>query len=254
MKKLDKKVIIITGGTKGIGKAFAIAASKEGAIVVVAGRDEKSAQSIVETIKKNGSDGMFIYTDLQNIDDCKNLFDKTFNTFNRIDGFFNYAGITSIGSLESCDEKTFDDITSVNYKAAFFCCQNAIKYMIKSGGGSIVLAGSAHAWSGEKDRAAYAISKGALRVLNEHIAHQYADKMIRSNYLTIGWTPTDGEISLRKSLGENETELLDRASKIIPMGRMCQYDDYIDALIYLMSDNSKMMTGSILRITGGEYI
>ena len=117
-----------------------------------------------------------------------------------------------------------------------------------------MLTGSAHAWGGQKDRAAYAMSKGALRILMEHIAHNYASDQIRCNYLTLGWTPTEGEIALRESQGESEEELRARAASILPMGRMCEVTDYLDALIYMFSDESRMMTGSTLRITAGEYI
>ena len=117
-----------------------------------------------------------------------------------------------------------------------------------------MITGSAHAWGGQKDRAAYACSKGVLITLSEHIAHNYSKDQIRCNYLTLGWTPTEGEVALRKSQGESESELRKRASDILPMGRMCERADYTEALIYLMSDDSKMMTGSTFRITAGEYI
>lgn len=117
-----------------------------------------------------------------------------------------------------------------------------------------MLTGSAHAWGGQKDRAAYACSKGAVKTLMEHIAHNYASEQIRCNYLTLGWTPTEGEVRLRDSLGESEEQLRQRASEILPMGRMCEVSDYTEALVYLMSDSSSMMTGSVFRITAGEYI
>ena len=117
-----------------------------------------------------------------------------------------------------------------------------------------MLTGSAHAWGGQKDRAAYACSKGVLRILNEHIAHQYASEQIRCNYLTLGWTPTEGEVELRKSHGESEAKLRKRAAETLPMGRMCERNDYVEAIIYLLSDASSMMTGSTFRITAGEYI
>ena len=142
----------------------------------------------------------------------------------------------------------------VNFKAAFFCCQQAIRYMRKNGGGSIVLTGSAHAWGGQKDRCAYACSKGVLLTLMEHIAHNYATEHIRCNYFTLGWTPTEGEIALRKSQGESEEHLRKRAAGILPMGRMLENEDYLGALVYLFSDDSSMMTGSTFRITAGEYI
>ena len=253
-KKLQGKVIVISGGTKGVGKAAAEEFAKEGAKVVIGGRDEVSAQKSIRLMKTYGSDGIFVYCDLLKVEDCKHLFDKAYEKYGRIDGFFNYAGVTPVSPLDTCDEETFDWVMDVNFKACFFCCQQAIKYMRLSGGGSIVLTGSAHAWGGQKDRAAYACSKGVLRILMEHISHQYANEQIRCNYLTLGWTPTEGEVSLRKSLGENEAELRKRAAEILPMGRMCERTDYLDALVYLMSDGSSMMTGSTFRITAGEYI
>ncbi len=252
--RLKDKVIVISGGTKGVGRAFAEVAGREGAKIVVGGRDEKTGNDIVKTLQNSGSEGIFVYTDLLKVEDCKHLFDAGFEKFGKIDGFFNYAGVTPVSPLDTCDEKTFDWVTNVNYKAAFFCCQAAIKYMRLNDGGSIVLTGSAHAWGGQKDRAAYAMTKGVLRILNEHIAHQYATEQIRCNYLTLGWTPTEGEVSLRNSQGESETDLRKRAAGILPMGRMCERDDYMEALVYLMSDASAMMTGSTFRLTAGEYI
>lgn len=248
--RLKDKVIVISGGTKGVGKAAALAFAKEGAKVVIGGRDRSSAEELLQKVP----DGIFVYTDLQVNKACRDLFVKAHEEYGRIDGYFHYAGITPISPLDTCNEQTFDDVMTINFKSAFFCCQEAIQYMRKSGGGSIVLTGSAHAWGGQKDRAAYACSKGALLTLMEHIAHNYASENIRCNHLTLGWTPTEGEVSLRNSLGESESMLRQKASTILPMGRMCEVSDYTEALVYLMSDNSAMMTGSNFRITAGEYI
>lgn len=253
-KRLQNKVIVISGGTKGVGRAFAEIAGQEGARVVIGGRDKKAGEETVNIIRACKSDALFVYCDLLKVSDCRNLFDVAYKRFGKIDGFFNYAGVTPVSPLDTCDESTFDWVMDVNFKAAFFCCQQAVKYMRLNGGGSIVLTGSAHAWGGQKDRAAYACSKGVLRILMEHIAHQYAGEQIRCNYLTLGWTPTEGEVALRNSQGESEAELRKRAATIIPMGRMCEQEDYMEAIVYLMSDFSKMMTGSTFRLTGGEYI
>lgn len=252
--RLKEKVIVIAGGTKGVGKAAAISYAQEGAHVIIGGRDTQAADMILKANKSCVGKSMFVHSDLSKTEDCKFLFDTAFNTYGRVDGFFHYAGITPVSPLDSCSEKTFDDVMTVNFKSCFFCCQQAIKYMRLSCGGSIVLTGSAHAWGGQKDRAAYACSKGALLTLMEHIAHNYANEHIRCNYFTLGWTPTEGEISLRESLGESGEQLMQRASNILPMGRMCKANDYTEALIYLMSNQSEMMTGSNFRITGGEYI
>ncbi|MGN1433984.1 MAG: SDR family NAD(P)-dependent oxidoreductase [Ruminococcus sp.] len=251
-KKLSNKVIVISGGTKGVGRSSALEFVRQGANVVIGGRDKIAAEEIrTNAMSDNIS---FVYTDLEKVDDCRNLIDTAVKKYGRIDGFFNYAGITPVSPLDSCDEVTFDRVMNVNFKACFFCCQQAIKYMRENGGGSIVLTGSAHAWGGQKDRAAYACSKGVLLTLMEHIAHNYACEKIRCNYLTLGWTPTEGELMLRASLGETEEELRRRASDTLPMGRMLEKSDYLDALVYLMSDSSAMMTGSNFRITAGEYI
>lgn len=253
-KKLLGKVIVISGGTKGVGRAAAEEFARQGAKVVIGGRDEASALKSIRLMHTYGSDGLFVHTNLENVEDCKKLFDEAYKTFGKIDGFFNYAGVTPVSPLDTCDEYTFDKVMDINFKACFFCCQQAIKYMRMNGGGSIVFTGSAHAWGGQKDRTAYACSKGVLRILMEHIAHQYAYEQIRCNFLTLGWTPTEGEVALRLSQGESEAELRARAANILPMGRMCEKTDYLDALVYLMSDGSSMMTGSTFRITAGEYI
>lgn len=252
--RLKDKVIVISGGTKGVGKAAAEQFGFEGAKVVIGGRDEDSAKKSIRSIKTAGGDAIFAYCDLLNIEDCKKLFEEGFEKFGKIDGFFNYAGVTPVSPLDKCNEETFDWVMDVNFKACFFCAQQAIKYMRLNGGGSIVFTGSAHAWGGEKDRAAYACSKGVLRILMEHIAHNYASEQIRCNYLTLGWTPTEGEVALRNSQGESEAELRKRASAVLPMGRMLERSDYLEALVYLFSDASAMMTGSTFRITAGEYI
>ena len=253
-KKLIDKVIVVSGGTKGVGRAAAEEFARQGAKVVIGGRDEASAAKSIRLMRTYGSDGLFVHTDLNQVDDCKSLFDVAYQEFGKIDGLFNYAGITPVSPLDTCDQKTFDDVMNINFRACFFCCQQAIKYMRKNGGGSIVLTGSAHAWGGEKDRAAYACSKGVLRILMEHISHNYATEQIRCNYLVLGWTPTEGEVTLRNSQGESEAQLRKRAGAYLPMGRMLERSDYLDGLVYMMSDASAMMTCSTFRITAGEYI
>lgn len=252
--RLKDKVIVISGGTKGVGRAAAEEFARQGAKVVIGGRDEAAARRSIRIMRTYGGDGLFVYTDLLKVEDCQKLFEKAYEAYGKIDGFFNYAGVTPVSPLDTCDEETFDWVMDVNFKACFFCCQQAIKYMRINGGGSIVLTGSPHAWGGDKDRTAYACSKGVLLTLMEHIAHQYASEHIRCNYLTLGWTPTEGEVALRKSQGESEAELRKRASAIVPMGRMCERTDYLDGLVYMMSDGSSMMTGSTFRITAGMYI
>lgn len=253
-KRLEGKVIVVSGGTKGVGRAAAEAFAINGAKVVIGGRDEESALKSIRLMKVYGSEGLFVYTDLNKVEDCKKLFDEAYAKFDKIDGFFNYAGITPVSPLDTCDLETFDAVMRINFRAAFFCCQQAVKYMRLNGGGSIVVTGSPQAWGGEKDRAAYACSKGVLLTLVNHICQNYACDHIRANYLTLGWTPTEGEVALRKTQGMSEVELRKWAGAQHPMGRMCECADYIDTLVLLMSDGASMVSGSILRATGGWRI
>ncbi|WP_026671001.1 SDR family NAD(P)-dependent oxidoreductase [Butyrivibrio sp. AE3006] len=252
--RLDDKVIVISGGTKGVGRAAAEQCGRCGAKVVIGGRDKVAAKKTIRTIKAFGSEAIFVYTELEKTEDCRKLFEEAMKKYGKVDGFLNYAGVTPVSPLDTCTEETFNHVFDVNFRAAFFCCQAAIECMRENGGGSIILVGSAHAWGGQKDRAAYACSKGALLTLMSHIAHNYASEQIRCNYLTLGWTPTEGEVALRKSQGMTEAELRQQAAGILPMGRMLERTDYLDAIIYMLSDASSMMTGSEFRITAGEYI
>ena len=119
-KNLKDKVIVVSGGTKGVGRAASEEFAKQGAKVVIGGRDADAGNMAVRMMKTYGSEGIFVYTDLMKTEDCKRLFDMAIKKFKKIDGFFNYAGITPVSSLDTCDENTFDQIMTVNFKACFF--------------------------------------------------------------------------------------------------------------------------------------
>jgi NAD(P)-dependent dehydrogenase (short-subunit alcohol dehydrogenase family) len=251
---LNKKVIVISGGTKGVGKQLALQCAADGAHVIISGRDEASATSIVSAAKGAPGTIEFKKTDLHSVSSIRELFAYVADKYNKLDGFVNYAGITPAASLTECSESLFDDVFDIDIKAAFFCCQEAVKLMQKTGGGSIVLVGSTHHTRGNKDRTAYACAKGALYTLSNHIGRHYAEDKIRCNYLVMGWTPTDGELALRKSQGMTEKELREEAAKAIPMGRMTEPTDIVPAMIYLLSDVSSMVTATEFKVNGGELI
>lgn len=251
---LNKKVIVISGGTKGVGKQLALQCAADGAQVIISGRDEASAASIIDAAKDLPGSIEFKKTDLHSVQSIRELFGYVAHKYNKLDGFVNYAGITPAASLTECSEELFDDVFDIDIKAAFFCCQESVKLMQKSGGGSIILVGSTHHTRGNKDRTAYACAKGALYTLSNHIGKHYAEDKIRCNYLVMGWTPTDGELALRKSQGMTVEELRAEAAKAIPMGRMTETSDLVPAMIYLLSDVSSMVTATEFKVNGGELI
>lgn len=251
---LKNKVIVISGATKGVGKDVAIKASKIGAKIILGGRDSSSAESILCEIQRNDGEAIFVPTDLSKPSDCENLITSAIENYKKIDGFVNYAGITDSSSLLESDSDLIDRMFDINVKAAILCCKYAVKNMIENDGGSIVLVGSPHAWAGEEDRLVYACSKGSILTLSDHISKHYAKFDIRSNIITMGWTPTEGELALREKQGITEDELRIMASKTLPGGKMTEVSDITQSILFLLSDQSKMVSGANFRITGGWFL
>jgi len=252
---LKDKIIIITGGTKGLGKDLAFYCASLGANIVIGGRNETDGNNIVKSIKKEyKNDALFIKGDLSIVSNCEMLIKQTVSYFKSIDGLVNYAGILPVSSIIDTDEKLFDDVFNINIKSPFFITKFAIAEMLKNKKGSIVNIGSLHAYGGEENRAAYAVSKGALLTLTKHLAKNYAKYGIRANWVTMGWVATPGEIALRESQGKDLDWLNKTAEKIIPMGRLQTTKDHLPAIAYLLSDESSQVTGSEIHVTGGFFI
>ncbi len=251
---LKDKVVVVSGGTKGVGRGVVLGCAEKGADVVIGGRDHESAEKILEQVHQMGRRGIFVHTDLRHAEDCGKLFDEAVAEFGRIDGFVNYAGLLPSCDMPDCTPELFDRVFDVNIRGAFFCTQRAIHYMQKFGGGSIVMFGSPHAWCGEKDRSIYACSKGALLTLSEHVAHHYAVDKIRCNFITMGWVPTEGELAMRAEQGMDVHQLREFAKPYMPMGRMQEVEDLVPGVLYLLSDYASQVTGANLRMTGGLYI
>jgi NAD(P)-dependent dehydrogenase (short-subunit alcohol dehydrogenase family) len=249
---LSGQIIAVSGGTKGVGYGVALESARQGADVAIGGRDEESARELIARIERDfGREGLFVRTDLARADDCRNLIEQTVARFGRLDGFVNYAGILPAASLEDASEAMYDDVFAINMKAPFFCAQSAVAAMRESGGGSLVFVGSAHAYGGSEDRAVYACSKGALLTLVRHIAKNYAPCRIRANWITMGWVATQGELALRAEQGRDLRWLEEAAAASIPMGRLLTVEDHVPGILYLLSDQSAMVTGTELHVTGG---
>ena len=249
---LKDKSIIVVGGTKGVGRSVAEGCSLQGAKVIVAGRDEKAADEIFNNVKtKCLYNPEFIKTDVTKIEELKTLVDKAEKLNKKIDGLFYYSGLLPSAYLYDTPEEMFDSVINVNVKGAFYCSSYVVKSMLKTGGGSIVFTGSAHGYGGEEDRAVYAVSKGALLTLMKHIAKNYTKHNIRANWITMGWVATPGEMALRKSQGRDMEWLLAQAAKDTPIGRLLTVEDHVPGILYLLSDNASVVTGTELHITGG---
>ena len=244
---------MLLGGTKGVGKEILKACINKGYNVAFCGRDQQLGQEIIASF--NSEHQLYFHQiDLNTINDIKDYFDAAIEKFKKIDALIIYAGITPVSSIIDTDEDTYDSVFNINLKAPYFLLKHVLKSMMDFKSGSIVFFGSAHMDYGQEDRTAYALTKSTLYTLSNHIAHHYAKYGIRSNYLVMGWTHTEGELELRAKEGISEDELKNNASSIIPMGRMLSPYDPVPAVMHFISDDSAMTTGSIMRVTGGEYI
>lgn len=244
---------MILGGTKGVGKEILKSCLEKGYNVAFCGRNPDEGNEIIQSLQLENK-LYFHKLDLNSIPGIENFYTQTIKKFGKIDALVLYAGITPVSSIIDTEEDIYDSVFNVNLKAPFFLLKHVLKSMMKFKSGSIIFFGSAHMDYGEVDRTAYALTKSTLYTLSNHIAHHYAKYRIRSNYLVMGWTNTEGEIKLRAKEGISEDELKNKATNIIPMGRLLNRLDPIPAVMYFISDDSAMTTGSIMRITGGEYI
>ncbi len=248
---LKDKVIVVNGGTKGLGRAVVKEACKEGAKVAFSGRDENDSKTIIQEVNNTGSEAIFIKADIRNVEDCENLIKSAEDHYGRIDGLVNYAGITTRGTITEIDENAFYNIFDTNFKSVFFCCKFAIRSMLRSKGGSIVNIGSTMGYGGSMDMSAYSCSKGAVLTLTKHIANNYARYNIRANWITMGWVATPGEVELFKSMERDQKWLDEQAKEIMPMGRLQTYEDNVPGVLYLLSGLSSQVTGAELHISGG---
>lgn len=247
------KTVMIVGGTKGVGNEILKSCLKQGYNVSFCGRNATTGNEIIKSLQ--AEDNMYFHkVDLNSLNDIEDFYSQTIKKFNSIDALVLYSGITPLASIIDTEESTFDSVFNVNLKAPYFLLKHVLKSMMAFKKGSIIFFGSAHMDYGEKDRTAYALTKSTLYTLSTHLAHHYAEYGIRSNYVVMGWTNTEGEVKLRDAEGMSEQELLAKAAKVLPMGRMLNRFDPVPAVMHLISDDSAMTTGSLIRITAGEYI
>ena len=251
---LKNKVIVITGGTKGVGRAVAEGACRSGAKVVISGRDDKGGKEVISSIKeKYNGEAIFAKGCLKETGNCKKLIEEATDRYGKVDGLVNYAGVTTRGTIIGIDENVLDDILDINFKSSFYCSKYAIKSMMGTNGGSIVNIASTHAYGGGIDMSAYGCSKGALVTLSKHIAKNYAKYQIRSNSIIMGWSATPSEIKLYKSRGLGVDDLNEKGKDIVPMGRLQVNDDFVPAVLFLLSDLSSQLTDSEICINGGFW-
>jgi NAD(P)-dependent dehydrogenase (short-subunit alcohol dehydrogenase family) len=247
--KLQGKVAVITGGTDGIGKAIAVTFAKEGAKIMMVGRDEKKGQTALEEVRRFG-EATYFKGDVSDSSQVRRLVDETIRKYGKIDVLVNNAAVCPPGSVVTTSEETWDQVIGVNLKGVFLCSKYIVPHMQKTGGGAIVNIGSINSLMAMENEAAYDASKGGVLMLTRAMALDFAKEGIRVNCICPGAIETP---MLKTSL---ETSLDPKAARESltakhPLRRTGTPNEVAQAALFLATDASSFVTGAVIPVDGG---
>jgi len=247
---LEGKVAIVTGSSRGIGRAIAEGLARAGAAVTVNGRDPDTTRSVATEITAAGGKSLAVPADVSSAADVERLIQTTVATFGHLDILVNNAGISPyFKPAETMTEAEWDDIMKVNLKGVFLCCQSAGRVMIRQKSGRIINMSSIGSKVALPRLVAYCSAKGAINQLTRVLAVEWASHGIRVNAIAPGYVDTD----LTKGLSDNPKRL-EPMLRQIPLGHLGIPADIVGAAIYLASDASSYVTGHILDVDGGWLV
>jgi NAD(P)-dependent dehydrogenase (short-subunit alcohol dehydrogenase family) len=241
------KVVLVTGGTSGIGKATAIEFARAGAKVVLSGRREEEGAKVVAEIKKLSSDAAFVRTDVAKDADVKKMVNFTVDKFGKIDIAFNNAGVEWKGPLDQATEAEYRRIFDINVWGVLNSMRHEIPVMLKNGGGAIVNTSSVAGHVGLPQESVYIASKHAVEGLTKSVALEFAKQNIRINAIAPGVIATE----MIDRFAGDELRVRDQLVSITPVGRLGTSEEIASAVLYLASDGSKFATGTSLVVDGG---
>jgi NAD(P)-dependent dehydrogenase (short-subunit alcohol dehydrogenase family) len=244
---LENTVVLVSGGTQGVGAGIARAASREGATVVVTGRRPELGERCVAQLREAGGEGVYLQSDVSDVDSAQQSVADTVDRFGRIDGLVNAAGLTTRGTLVDTTPDLFDAHVAVNLRGPFFLMQAAVRDMVRRGEpGSIVNIITMSALGGQPYLAPYVASKAGLIGLTKNAAHAHRWDRIRINGVNIGWTETEGEDATQRAFHGADDSWREEAARTLPMGKLGQVDDVARLVVLLLSPDSGVVTGSII--------
>ena len=242
------RILLVTGGTQGLGLAIAEAAVREGAAgVAIVGRNAEKAERAAEQLRAQGAEVLAIVADLAADGEAERAVAETVARFGRIDSLVNAAGATGRGTLLDTTREMLNDHLAVNLVAPFMTMQAAVADMQRRGEpGTILNIVSMAMHGGQPYLAPYTASKAGLAGLTRNVAFAHRFDRIRINGLNIGWTATPGEAVTQQTFHNAEDDWLAKAAAAQPMGKLGQPDEIADAVVFLLSERSGVVTGSII--------
>jgi NAD(P)-dependent dehydrogenase (short-subunit alcohol dehydrogenase family) len=244
---LAERVVLVVGGTDGLGAGIARAAAREGAHVAVAGRRLEKAQEVADELTASGSRALAVQCDVSDPHSARDAVARTVEHFGRVDCLVNSAGLTTRGTLLDTTPELFDEHVATNLRGPFFTMQAAVADMVGRGApGTIVNVITTEELGGGPNLVAYAASKAGLATLTRNVAHAHRWDRIRVNGLDIGWTQTPGEDTIQRRFHGAGDDWVAKAAASVPMGKLGQVDEIADMVVFLLSDRSGVVTGSVI--------
>ncbi|MGX9889185.1 SDR family oxidoreductase [Streptomyces sp. NPDC002276] len=252
MGLLEGRVVLVNGGSQGVGAGVVRAAVAEGATVVFTGRRAEVGEKLAAD-----TSALFVRADLADPAQARDSVVRTVEAHGRIDCLVNAAGLTSRGSLLDTTPELFDQHIAINLKAPFFAMQAAVADMTaREAPGTIVGIGSNCAHGGPRYLAPYSAAKAGLAGLTRNAAHAHRFDRIRINTINIGWTDTEGEDATQRAFHGADDNWREQAARSQPMGKLGQVDEIAEFVVFLLSDRSGVVTGSVIdwdqNVVGGQ--
>jgi 3-oxoacyl-[acyl-carrier protein] reductase len=244
---LNGRVAVVTGASRGIGKAVALKLAAEGADLVVTATSLETAQLTADEIIRMGGKALALKVDVSVTAEVEALFTRTLAEFGRVDILVNNAGITRDGLLLRMKDEDWDAVIDVNLKGAFICTREAAKYMAKARYGRIVNISSVVGEMGNAGQSNYCASKAGMFGLTKATARELAKRNITVNAVAPGFIETD-------MTGGLSDKIRDSLLQQIPMERLGAPEDIAAAVYFLASAQSSYITGHVLSVNGGMYM
>lgn len=242
------KVLLLSGASRGVGECVARLAVERGAAgLALVGRDTKTGEALAKELTSLGTKTIFISGDLAKPDEPARIVETVDKTFGVVHGLLNSAAETSRGSVWNTTPEMFDSMMSVNVRAPFMLIQGCAKIMKREGvAGAVVNIGSVTGYGGDVNLTHYAISKGALHTLTRNCAYSLMRDRIRVNLLNPGWMDTPTEDATQRKWHNAQDGWLQKAESEQPLGRLIKPDELARTIMFLLSDESGLMTGAVI--------
>lgn len=248
MINLKGKVALITGASRGIGKACALYFAKTGADVVINYNKTKNLDKIVKECERFGVRAVPLKADISSKSDCKKIVGFTIKNFGRIDILVNNAGVWTYAPIDRMSDKILEETLDINLRGVFYLTREVVPYLKKQKSGNIINISSTSGQRGEAEHSHYAATKGAIISLTKSLATELAPWNIRVNCVAPGWVYTDMSKAALKS--KESKKILGT----IPLKRVGTPEEIAGAVLFLASDLSSFITGEILNVNGGAVL